>query len=79
MQGRACEQYIFRSCNTSTFNAMRFDENPVTSQCEQGNKEAEGFQISNCYWSFSTDMAVKVLIKLVPCQRQTPSSSEGNK
>ena len=25
MHGRACKQYIFRFCNTSTFNAMRFD------------------------------------------------------
>ena len=26
MHGRACKEYIFRPYNTSTFNAMRFDE-----------------------------------------------------
>ena len=35
MHGRACKQYIFRSYNTYTFNAMRFDENPLTGQCEK--------------------------------------------
>ena len=30
----------FQSCNTSTFNAMRFDETPLTCQCENGDKKA---------------------------------------
>ena len=44
--GRACKQYIFRSCSTSTFNAMCFDENPFTCQRETEDKKASGFQIS---------------------------------
>ena len=31
---------IFWSYNTSTFNAMRFYENPGSVQCEKGNKKA---------------------------------------
>ena len=33
MHARAFKQYIFLSYNTSTFNAMRFDENPLTHRC----------------------------------------------
>ena len=40
MQERAGKQYIFQSYNTSTFNALRFDENPFTCQCEKGDKKA---------------------------------------
>ena len=40
------QTYIFRSYNTSTFNAMRFDENPSFRQCEIEDRKAEGFQIS---------------------------------
>ena len=32
---RLKKQYIFWSYNTYTFNAMRFDENPLTCQCEK--------------------------------------------
>ena len=62
MHGRACKQYIFRSYNTSTFNAMRFDENRLTRQCENEDRNSSGFQISHFYWSFSSDIiAVKGL------------------
>ena len=47
MDGRAYKQCIFRSYNTSTFNVMRFDENPFTFQREKENKKAERFQISH--------------------------------
>ena len=48
---------------TSTFIAMTFDENPFTCQYEKEDKNAEGFQISQFYWSFLNDiMAVKGLI-----------------
>ena len=62
MQRRSCKQYIVRSYNTSTFSAVRFDENPFTYQCEKEDKKAKGFQISLFYWSFSNNiMAVKGL------------------
>ena len=54
---------FFRSFNLSTFNAVRFDDNPLTCQSEKEDKKAEGFQILHCYWSFSSDiLAVKGLI-----------------
>ena len=63
--GRACKRYIFRSYNIYFFNAMRFDENPFTCQCEKQDKKDEGFQISRFYWSFSSDIVtVKGLIKI---------------
>ena len=40
MQGRTCKQYIVQSYDTSTFNAMHFDENPFTYQCEKEDKKA---------------------------------------
>jgi len=41
---------------------MRFDEDPFTRQCEEEDKKAYGFQISQSYWLFSSDiMAVKGL------------------
>ena len=62
MHGRAYKQYIFRSYISSTFNAVRFDENPFTRQCEKEDKTAEGFEISYFNWSFSSDIrAVKGL------------------
>ena len=62
MQGRACKQYIFLSYDTSTFSAVRCDENPFTRQCEKEDKKAEGFQISYFSGSYSNDiMAVKGL------------------
>ena len=42
MDERAWNQYIFRSYNTSTFNAMRFYKNPVTCQYEKEDKKAYG-------------------------------------
>ena len=61
MRGSACKQYIFRSYNIC-INAMRFDENPFTFQCEKEDKKAYGSQISHFYGSFSNDiMAVKGL------------------
>ena len=64
MQGRACKQCISDpSYNTSTFNAVRFDENPFTCLCNKEDEKAEGFQIWYFYWSLSSDiMAVKELI-----------------
>ena len=68
MHTRACKQYIFRSYNTSTFNAMPFDGDPLTCRCEEEDKKAEEFQISQLYWLFSIDMmAVKGLISTVYC------------
>ena len=49
------------SYSTSTFSAIRFDENPSTYQREKEDKKAEGSQISHFYWSFLSDMAVKGL------------------
>ena len=40
MHGRACKQYIFRSCVTPTFSAVNFDESPFTYQCEKEDKKA---------------------------------------
>ena len=63
MHGCAWKQYIFRSFNTSTFNAVTFDENPFTRQCEKEDKNAKGFQILQFYWLFlSNIMAVKGLV-----------------
>ena len=36
---------IFSSPITSTFNAVRFNENPFTCQCEKEDRNSEGFQI----------------------------------
>ena len=45
---------------TSDFNAMRFNDNPFTCQCEKEKKNAYGFQTSHLYWSFLNDIiAVK--------------------
>ena len=40
MLGLTCKQYIFRSYSTSTFNDMRFDENPFTRQWEKEDRKA---------------------------------------
>ena len=62
MDGCTCKQYIFQSYNASTLNALNFDKNPFTCQCETEDKKAEGFQISHFYWPFSSDIvAVKGL------------------
>ena len=62
MHGHACKQYIFWSYDTSTFNAIRFDENPVTCQHEKEDKKAKGFKFSHFYWlCFSDLMAVNGL------------------
>ena len=58
MHGRASKQDIFRSCDTSTFNATRLDERPFTCRCEKSHKKAEGFQISHFHWPFSSDIKV---------------------
>ena len=68
MYGRAYKQCIFQSYNTSTFNAVPFDENPFTRHSEKEDKKAEGFQISHFYWSLSNDiLAVRGLIMWVGC------------
>ena len=72
MHGRACKHYILQSYNTSTFNAMRLDENPFTRQCKKEDKKAEGFQISHFYWLFLSDIvAVKGLMCFVADVRRT--------
>ena len=64
MHTRTCKQYTFRSYNTSTFSAVRFDENPFTCLCNKEDEKAEGFQIWYFYWSLSSDiMAVKGFIR----------------
>ena len=45
MHKHVCKQYIFRFCNTSTFNAIRFDENPLTCQCKK--RKQKGLKVSN--------------------------------
>ena len=51
MLAHACRQYIFRSYNKSTFDAVRFDGNPVAN----AKKKVLIF-----HWSFSNDIvAVK--------------------
>ena len=45
MHKHVCKQYIFRLCNTSTFNAIRFDENPLTCQCKK--RKQKGLKVSN--------------------------------
>ena len=42
--GNAYKHYIFRTHNTSTFNAMRFDENPFKCQCEREDKRVKCFR-----------------------------------
>ena len=60
MHARIYKQYVLRSYRTSTFNAMRFDENPFTCLCEKADEKVEGLQIWYFYWSFSSDiMAAK--------------------
>ena len=59
-------------CNTSTFSAMRFDEDPFTCKYETESKKASRFQISYFYWSFSSDIiTVKGLIGLPLFSMQT--------
>jgi len=56
MHGRACKQYIFWLYNTSTFNAMRYDENSFRCQCEKEDKKAEGFLISHFFkWHLDSE------------------------
>ena len=60
-------QCVFRSYDTSTFNAVSFDENPFASQCEKENKMLKGFKFRNfisLVFVFLSDiMAVKGLKK----------------
>ena len=39
MHGGASKQYIIRFYGTPTFNDVRFDENPFTSQGKKGKKK----------------------------------------
>ena len=52
MHGHACKQSIF----LSVFNAMPFDGDPVTRQCEKEDKKTQRFQISHFHGSFSNDI-----------------------
>ena len=46
----------------SALNALRFCDYPFTCHYNIENKNAEGFKIPHCRWSFSSDiMAVKGL------------------
>ena len=74
MLGRACKLYIFRSYNISAFNAMRFDENPFTSQCKKKTKKAEEFQIMHFHWSFSNDITTVKGFKALAFQEQERTS-----
>ena len=57
---------MFSGPITSTLNAMHFDADPFTCQCEKEGKKAWGFQISHFYGSFSHDtMAVKGLTNAI--------------
>ena len=54
---------VFSTPVTSPFNAMCFNENPFTSQCEIEDRSSYGFQILRFCSSFSTNiMAVMGLI-----------------
>ena len=51
---------------TSTFSAVRFDENPFTCQREKEDRNSYGFELLHCYWSLSSDnVEVKGLRPLV--------------
>ena len=58
MRGYACKQYVFRSFNTPTFNAVHFDKNPYT--CARVEKKTNGLSVSNFarYLSFSSGILV---------------------
>ena len=43
MHERACEQYIFRSCNTATFNAIGFVGCPSTWNAKKKTERLKGF------------------------------------
>ena len=45
MYGHTSKQYVFRSCNTSTFNTMHLDENPLTCQCKK--RRQKSLKVSN--------------------------------
>jgi len=49
MHRRAYKQCISRSNSTSTFNAMRFYDNPFACQCEKESEKGYMFQISHFY------------------------------
>ena len=48
----ASKQYIWWSCNKSTFNTVHFDGNTLMCSCV-GEKRPKWFQIWHFYWSFS--------------------------
>ena len=55
-------QCIYSGPITSTFSAIRFDENLFT--CRRKKEDRKAFQISHFYWLFLSDIvAVKGLIK----------------
>ena len=68
MHWRAYKQHIFRSYNTSAFNATRCDESFHTP-VRKKDKNAKGFQISQFYWLFSSDIkAVRGLSTMKSCK-----------
>ena len=53
--------YFSGPINLSTFNAMRFDKNRFTCQCEK--EKRKGLRVSYYYWLFSSYVtAVKGLV-----------------
>ena len=52
MHGRTCKQYIFRSYNTSTFNAMRFDEILSHASAKKKTKRLKGFKFRTFNYRF---------------------------
>ena len=55
MRGRACKQYIFRSCNTSTFNAMCVLMKTLSfSSAKKTTKGLKDFKFRTFTWSFSS-------------------------
>ena len=74
MHEHGCKEFIFQSYNTSTFNAICFDENPFACHFASMKKKTKRleFQISQFYWSFSSDiMAAKGLRYLYLAEHNT--------
>ena len=57
--GCACKLSIFRSNDTPTSNAMSFDENTFTCQCETEDKLLKGFKFRNFVGCFQVTSWVK--------------------
>ena len=49
MHKRTCKRHIFRSYNTSAFNAMHFDETPFSCEREKKEKRIKGFKFGTLF------------------------------